>query len=277
MVYKKPTPLSRKSFSKGGKLLAVRVLDIILDLNHPYAETYGGHDAIGTINFTYLDDNTPLEQPWINRNVAQPLFTHIKQYPLINEICLVISSYDKNTYKKNSRTDFYFPSLNIWNHPHHNALPTMLGFQNKATSEDYKDSDIGLTRQVTDGSTDINLGSYFREQMDIKPLRPYEGDIILEGRFGNSIRLGSTAKHDSIPKTSSNRWSNEGFNGEPITIIKNGQRTKDINDKGWEHTVEDIDDDASSIYLTSNQQITDFTPASTLDASYYALPSENLI
>lgn len=70
-----------------------------------------------------------------------------------------------------------------------------------------------------------------------------------------------------------NPWSinnNISENGDPIIIIKNGQRIEEINDKGWEHTVENIDLDDSSIYLTSNQQITDFTPASDNEDSYLA-------
>tara|TARA_R110001592_G_scaffold37424_4_gene124852 strand:- start:15565 stop:16398 length:834 start_codon:yes stop_codon:yes gene_type:complete len=277
MVYKNSQQsFSKLSTSSGGKLLPVRVLDIILDLNHPMAETYGGYDAIGTISFTYIEDNTPLEKPWFNKQTAKPIFSFIKNYPLINEVCLIISTYDKNNYKKTSKTNFYLPNLNVWNHPHHNAMPTMLGMTQKQTAEDYQETENGLTRQVTDGSTNILLGNYFREQMNIKPLLPYEGDTILEGRYGNSIRLGSTAKDKKIPEESSNRWSNEGFNGDPILIIRNGQRVENINDKGWEPTVEDIDLDASSIYLTSNQQITNFIPASDNDASYYAQPGENL-
>ena len=113
MVYKKPNSnINTVSNTPGGKLLAVRVLDIILDLDHPFAQKYGGYDAIGTINFTYLDNNTPLEQPWVNNNVAHPLFSFIKKYPLINEITLLLPTYDKNTYKKSSRSNYYFPSIN---------------------------------------------------------------------------------------------------------------------------------------------------------------------
>ena len=281
MVYKSSSQrVSTKSRNKGGKLLAVRILDIILDIDHPLAEKYGGYDAIGTINFTYLDDNTPLEAAWVNENIAQPLFSFVKSYPLINEIVLILSTYDKNTYKRNSRSNYYLPSLNIWNHPHHNALPTLQGYKNEASARDYIDTEGGTSRQVTDGSTDILLGYRgFTEQMNIKPLLPYEGDTIIEGRFGNSIRFGSTNISDKIPSTNKNRWSYTGNSGDPIIIIKNGQRIEDINSKGWEHTLEDIDKDASSIYITSNQQLTDFEPSGQNgdEMSYYALPSENLI
>ncbi len=275
-VYKKDR-INISASPESSKLLAVRVLDIILDIEHPYAEQFGKHDAIGAITFTYLDDNLPLERAWLSGNSAFPLFANIKNYPLKNEIVLILSTYDKNTYRNNSTSNFYIPSLNIWNHPHHNALPTIQNTKNPNVLADYTNSENGaISRQVTDGSTDINLGKYFREQVRIKPLLPYEGDMFVEGRFGNSIRLGSTSQAISmmgdqvIPEANKNRWSDLGQNGEPIIIIKNGQRIEEINDKGWEHTVENIDLDDSSIYLTSNQQITDFTPASDNEDSYLA-------
>ena len=57
-------------------LKPVRVIDIILDISHEKAEEYGGYDAIGTIFFTKLDDNIPLEKNWTNiNNTARPVFS----------------------------------------------------------------------------------------------------------------------------------------------------------------------------------------------------------
>jgi LAS superfamily LD-carboxypeptidase LdcB len=74
--------------------------------------------------------------------------------------------------------------------------------------------------------------------------------MILEGRFGNSIRFGS-----SNPK-GKNNWSENDSEGEPITIISNGQTPQ------GSAAIEDINGDASSIYLTSNQNINNFNIAS---------------
>ena len=251
--------------------VAVRVKDIILNIEHPQAINFGGYDAIGTIFFTKLDDNTPLEQTWTNiNNTARPIFSFLKNYPLKNEIVLIMSSYDKNIYNTGGFTNYYFPNLNIWNHPHHNALPTTKGISDDASKRDYKQTENGLAvRQIEDEGTDIDLGDYFKEQTKIKPLLPYEGDTIIEGRFGNSIRFGSTNISDDILEENKNRWSNEGETGDPIIIIRNGQ-LEDTDGKGWVHTIEDIDDDASSIYLTSNQQLKDFIPASIHQKSFGA-------
>jgi hypothetical protein len=81
---------------------------------------------------------------------------------------------------------------------------------------------------------------------------------MLEGRYGNSIRFGSTISGSHVP----NNWSNEGSQGHPITIIRNGQ-TNDPQKAGYEHILEDINEDDTSIYLCSNQQITNFQKAGT--------------
>ena len=67
-----------------------------------------------------------------------------------------------------------------------------------------------------------------------------------------------------------NSWSNEGIIGAPITIITNGQdRTLNNIEENYEHTVENINNNDSSIWLCSIQQVTGFQVASTHDESYY--------
>jgi hypothetical protein len=255
--------------SPGQQLVAVRVKDIILEMDHPKAAELGGYDSIGTIFFTVLDDRTPLEDSssWGN---ARPLYTYVKNFPLKNEIVLVITSYGKDIYTTgNDTTNYYLPTINIWNSSNHNALPSLKGKNNsKKTLDDYEQTESGvIIRKVEDEGTDINLGRYFKEKIDIKPLLPFEGDTIIEGRFGNSIRFGSTNKGSLIENI--NPWSGEGEKGDPITVIRNGQ-SKISDDKGWVPTIEDIYNDHSSIYLTSNQQVKSFVPASTNWTSFNA-------
>ena len=85
--------------------------------------------------------------------------------------------------------------------------------------------------------------------LNIKNLQLYQGDSTFEGRWGNTIRLGSTVENSSP----ANPWSDVGESGDPITIIKNGQ-TEDGSDP-WVPQVENINTDKSSIYLTSTQKI----------------------
>ena len=254
----------------GQKWEAVRILDIILNMNHPKFKDYGGYDSIGTIYYTILKDNTPYETLWATKNkTAKPLFSHLKYYPLINEIVLILDTNDKNIYNSSNKSTYYLPQVNIWNHPHHNALPSVRGLESENSVRDYPETENGITRRVEDGSTDIPLGEYFKESSSIKPLLPYEGDLIIEGRFGNSIRFGSTNIGESIPPENKSQWSQTGNTGDPITIIRNGQ-SENTDEKGWVPIVEDSNNDASIIYMTSSQQITEFTPASLNQQSFGA-------
>ena len=110
-------------------------------------------------------------------------------------------------------------------------------------------------------SSSFNLGKYFDFLDTIRPLKTYEGDTLLEGRFGNSIRFGST-----LPNNLDNPWSDVGNIGDPITIIRNGQTFTPESPNN--HLLEDINEDPSSVYLCSNQQLTNFIPASFNDESY---------
>ena len=245
------------SLNTQNRLKAVRVRDIILDINHPRAEEYGNYDAIGTIFYSDINKikNNANSKDELS---ATPLFSHLKYYPLINEIVLILNTNDKSIYSIKKSTTYYLPQVNMWGHPHHNALPTLEESPSDIT-RDYKNTEAGLVRKEKDENTDITLGQYFQEQLNIKPLLPYEGDMILEGRFGNSIRFGSTNISDEI--SNPNGWSDLGNTGDPITIIRNGQ-SSNLDEKGWIPTTENINEDASSIYLTSNQRIQNFKQAS---------------
>jgi len=94
------------------------------------------------------------------------------------------------------------------------------------------------------------------------------GDSLLEGRYGQSLRFGSTAKSKS---TINNNYSNSGNNGDPITILRNGQPKK-VSPEGWIPITENIRQDLSSIYLTSYQQLKTFKVASELYQSYTTPP-----
>jgi hypothetical protein len=165
---------------------------------------------------------------------------------------------------------YYLPPVNIWNSQIHNAIPSTNVLPD-SQQKDYQQVEAGSVRRITDQSTEINLGQTFNENnvIDVHPLLPYEGDIIYEGRFGNSIRLGSTVNNAKIP----NNWSSVGDNGSPIFIIRNGQGP--LTTESWIPTTEDINNDKSSIYLTSTQQIPIFLSSNRLDSYRKSTPPES--
>jgi len=240
---------------------AVRVLSIVLDETHPRFKELGEWNALGIIE--YEDVNNPL--PSNSPSTARPLYSNNKKYPLVNEIVYIISQPDTNIFTfATSTTDYYLDIISLWNSNHHNAYPTTPNILPPSQQKDYIQTQAGSVRRVTDQSTEIFLGKTFVERSNIHPLLPFEGDVITEGRWGNSIRIGSTVADTS------NNWSSVGVNGDPIFIIRNGQGTQ--NEQGWIPTVEDINNDESSIYLTSTQKIP-LKASSTIYNSYRTPPT----
>lgn len=81
-------------------------------------------------------------------------------------------------------------------------------------------------------------------------LQPFEGDDLIEGRTGHSIRLGSTIEGDLSVYEKKTTWQG-GKNGDPILILRASKPTGD----GRKYAIEDISKDASSIYMTSMQKL----------------------
>ena len=242
---------------KGG-IKVGRVTDIILNKNYPEIKKYGGLNSIGTIFFEMNDFVSGGD------GIAIPFFPQMSSYPLVNELVLIFKLPNTNIGKVTSEESYYYINMiSLWNHPHHNAYPNPLTNSGLEPSQqkDYEQTTAGSVRRVTDSETSISLNSpnnpsqaTFVERINIHPLLPFAGDVIHEGRWGNSIRLSSTAYNRSSNIPPLNPWSNLGLNGEPITLIRNGQSPLS-SEEGWVPIVENINQDLSSIYLTSTQQI----------------------
>jgi len=250
--------INRRIENLANKLIPARVIDVILDETYPDFDTYGGWNSIGVIKYELINS---LEGEQTIRKEAKPLLANIKTFPLKNEIVFLIRLPDTDSLNNltDNETYYYLTLVSLWNHPHHNAYPNPLNGNSisKSQEKDYKSIEEGNIRRVTDNSTEINLnntknsGGKFVERINIHPILPFTGDNIFEGRFGNSIRLGSTVKSKSQYQ---NNWSTSGNEGDPIIIIRNGQPTNS-SDEGWLPAVENINSDLSSIYFTSTQKL----------------------
>lgn len=247
--------LGVKSSISTNTIISSRVRDIILNDNHPRFLEFGGWNSIGTI---FIEPTIqPSQKNIIPLIPAYPAYPNIKQYPLINELVPVIYLADPNVIENTSAVAaYYLPPINVWNSQVHNAVPST-DITPELENKEYPLVEAGSVRRITDQDTDIELGHTFNENnvLNNYPLLSYEGDIIYEGRFSNSIRFGSTVQDVDYP----NKWSKIGKAGSPITIIRNGQNdeAKNIKDstESWIPTLEDINKDKSSIYLTAGQQI----------------------
>lgn len=209
---------SKESYNRS--ILIGRVTNIFLDPKdntNPILNIYPGNLGIGCIEFEFVTNIDNL-----SKGYAKPLFPQFKYYPLINEIVFLIGGPSYNTSENSNNSELYYVNnFNSFNSPHINPHP--------------KNSD------------NVSFGNTFIPK-NIQSLLSFEGDYILEGRWGNSIRFGSTI---SGSKTL-NPWSENGNNGDPITIIRNGQT---YNSSSIDFNLEDINNDPSSVYITNGQQL----------------------
>jgi len=244
-------------------ITVARVTDILINNNSKNFGLLGEWNGLGVIQYetlaTSLPNNRLENQLPISVGLARPLESNIKKFPLINELVYIIVAPNTNMgdspYSVNA---YYISTLSLWNHPHHNAFPSNPNVLPPSQQKDYIQTQAGSVRRVTDKSTEIKLGDTFKERANIHPLLPFEGDIIVEGRWGNSIRFGSTVKNNP------NNWSEVGTDGDPITIIRNGQGLQ--SEEGWIPVTEDINNVISDICLTSTQKV----PIKVASTNYYS-------
>lgn len=106
----------------------------------------------------------------------------------------------------------------------------------------------------------IKLGNYFTENPNARPLKINEGDVVFQGRNRQSIQFTSTTPEGESP------WSNGVTDavddgnptiGDPVMIFRVGHPYE------WRGEMEEpnINNDASSIYMFSNQKLDNFIPA----------------
>ena len=172
---------------------------------------------------------------------VKPLFSNISYIPLIDELVLLfeLPSYDSGAVSGRFDT-YYLTNINLYNNPHHNSQ----GLYN-----------------VKDNN-DIILGNYINELTTIRNLVPFEGDLSLNSRWGAGLHFSSTFKFNS--NAPENFWSYSGKIGDPITMLVNGYN---FSTSSLDPYVENINNDASSIYMTSTQTISNFIPKLTISKS----------
>jgi hypothetical protein len=221
--------------------------------NSPIKLTNG---TVVSYNLTDSDVNTTYEikvsADGSNSNIvsASPLDTNIKRIPIIGESVVILQadSPEGSGGQKNTKK-YYFNPTGLQKNIHNNALP---GGNTVTTSDDgnsYPNALAGNPTLLGNSDKSADLGKGFVERTDVGSLQPFLGDVLIEGRFGHSLRFGYTpsgAKTSQQPSWSSSTPEN------PITILSNGRKSAGSYNK---FIIENVSDDLSSIWLTSSQKL----------------------
>ena len=205
------------TYTPNTDIIAVRVKDIILSKDHPEYRKFGSIESIGVIKYAPINVNTDADDTTI-LPAAYPLDQSSKTCPLINEVVFLIKGI-RGSYK-DGNVAYYLSPISLFNEINSN-----------------------LSIDKLDNSN-IGPGYSFKENPKKRPLYPFHGDLILQGRHGQSIRFTGANSFENYLVNDSNA-------GEPLTILTNGH--KEISSR--ELYIEDINTDKSSIYLANNHLI----------------------
>lgn len=163
-------------------------------------------------------------------------------------VSLITDTSPSSSPNKSKPIYYYSHITSLQKNINHNALPQGQA-QLKGTggsTADYQAASAGNPNASSTKPFSFEAG--FEEVKGVSALQPFTGDILLEGRFGQSIRLGYTPSGNT-ETTQSPSWT--GDSTSPITILRNTQ-----NSSGWnKFVIEDVDEDDTSLYMTSKQKI----------------------
>ena len=202
---------------------------------------------------------------------CKPMNPNLMTYPIVGELVYVAQ-----LSKLESGNRFYFSPFNFSGSPSQNLKPdiSILGHDKESVFKRYtsyeKDHKI-----VVNTDEDEHKTGYYHEPKSYPRLMAEEGDVIIEGRFGNSIRLGSDRemneehgldgskitlhtglKRETLYKGSSVKPEKEEFDKDTSCTITLGSMTKQNIPKAFTPQVDNFDKySMSEIFMNSNQII----------------------
>ena len=160
-----------------------------------------------------------------------PLNPNILQHPIVGELWLGVNLEGKRYYLapvNDNIDEINFEEFD-------KSIPN-----EKEANVTIKPEDFTLNSNKVE--EDYKQGSYFEDVSPLK-LTPNEGDTLIHGRFGNSIRLGANQREETETDTT---------DSPNIKLVA-----------GNLGTLEELEDDKTSIYLTTNELVLYPEPALT--------------
>lgn len=220
------------------------VIDVITNDEHELYKRGDGYN-VGMVQFRLKSNEFAPKSllPWAN-----PLFSNFSEYPLKSEIVYIFKSMNRW---------WYLTKFNVSNRVTTQDLRELLNETDVQKtdadrSKEFRNSNVTKTGDTV--HTNI-IGNYFADLPNVYRLKHLEGDMILESRSGSSIRFGTSWLNGSGPGKKPFRALHGDQN--PNILIRVGadpQAAKSVNST-FGLVVEDINTDASSIWITSDQVI----------------------
>jgi hypothetical protein len=234
------------------------VVDVILDDSHPRLkdpstaaptifsekDTSGLYGAVVRL---YSDTTTPNERLL----VYKPYDPTNLEIPLIGEVVEIIESGSNKFYKR-------IPNYTLNRGSARGKRTTSISIQKEkenASGEYNTVMQTGTpTTSVEQSEVKTKLGEYF-EYTPISRLKIYEGDKLIQSRFGQSIRFSGYNNDDNV--------------FSPTIIIRNRQ-SSELQVKEGDVISEDVNSDGSTIVLSSGEHQIPFTATTSITPNKFS-------
>ena len=216
--------------------------------------------------------------------IFRPMDPNIIQYPVVGEIVLGFEFSGEFYYFSKLNNTGKVQQLSQYGLSHINVNSIAANHSPSIITNSLQMDEANSLNAVQDGTDfpTMPLGKDFEDDSRVFRLRPEEGDTIIQGRYGQSIRLGNKVRENRQTESSEVSYTASpnikltagcllydrgGFNLPDISDIT-GDRDKRFNVYRDEfdmrtHT-EDLTLDESSLYLTTNERVTLPEPAFTI-------------
>jgi hypothetical protein len=233
------------------------VYEVILDESHPLLKGVSNASSlIGTIRYRTGRGAVP---PNENLLTAIPLDKQFKSLPVINELVEI---------HEITPNQFGYRRIGVEINPSRTNSENNLNLF-KPTSTDvqkldgYKEGFETGTPTVDESElpTKKGFGDYYKPQNNIHKLKLYEGDSLIESRFGQSIRF--SAYNNLNGETGQDGKIKPAF--APTLILRNGESALNRKKNEESSVEEDINRDGSIIVMSSGQHQLAFQPGTVDD------------
>jgi len=173
---------------------------------------------------------------------AIPANANFINVPLYGEQVIVFSAISGLSEDNRTNQYYYMPAVSVHGQVNNNILPFI--HDSRISTTDYITNSISSTKK----SKVPDQLSF--ESRNIVTIQPYQGDTILQDRFGSVLRFSST--HRNLSAYSQKPIWQGSAAGDPFVALTCGL---DGAQKSGYFTIENPDKDSSLIYLSSTQKI----------------------
>ena len=227
------------------------VVDIIINNDHPLFAVDGYN--VGMAQFRFLTSNRFRYNE--NLNWAFAYDSNKTEYPLKGEIIYVFTALNRF---------WYLPKFNVSNRITSQDLPELLNETQQSNanisgagkSQYYK---VASSSPIKVGNTAVTnqIGAYFSDLPNVYRLKHLEGDIIYEGRSGQSIRFGTSWLDGVIDDVTKKPFKSIKSDQSPNILIRVGPdpKAKKTANSTFGQVIEDINLDKTSLWMVSDQVV----------------------